>query len=159
MAKGRKRKAGGKAQPRGVNKPFTAEQQRVFMQLVAATLPQSEAAKHVGVSRQAISNRKRRDPQFLTEIERNEAVAQFNLVAIILKAAPKDHRAAQWLLERRWPEYWARADIRAQMESGRIRPDEVAEAVEKMLIGIRARFMPKDATDVDADEPAAEAPS
>lgn len=149
-----------KGKPRGRSAAITPEQERTFLQLVSIGAYPSEAAKQIGVSPQAITNRKKNNPVFAEALERSDATAQFNLVAQVVRAAQKDWRAAIAILERRWPELWSKPEVRAQLGIANLQPADVAAAVQTMLLGIAKRFAPPDAPDVDADvEPAEPAES
>jgi hypothetical protein len=131
-----------KGAPRGKDKPFTADQQRVFLQLVSATMYPSVAARHVGVTPQAISNRKRLDEGFLIAFERADATAEFNLVAIVLRAAQKDWRAAMRLLESRWPERWGRPEVRASFTKGDASKDMAEQMVGLLQAAVLTMPLP-----------------
>jgi hypothetical protein len=94
---------------------LTAEQERTFLQLLQLGSYQAQAARKLGLSPSAISMRKARNPAFRAAVEAAEAGLEMGLVAHLVKAAPKDWRAALAMLERRFPERWSRPEIRAQL--------------------------------------------
>lgn len=157
MGKARRPRTDGKAKgkPRGVSKPFTPEQRRTFLQLMSVGMHQSPAACQVGVSPQCISNLKRDDAEFAAEVSRVEATAEFNLLAILARAAPKDPKVAMWLLERRWPERWAKAEVRASLSLSQIDTGELAIAIQASLRIVARSHADWDLPDVDAEKPAA----
>lgn len=143
------------AKPRGRSAPMTPAQQAMVLQCMAMAAPQSQAARMAGLTPGAISMKKGREPEFAELVETAEAKAQFALLAIIWTAAKTDPRHAQWILERRWPAEWARAEIRAELASTNVNVQELAKAIMDGLELLAKRHAPKDAPDVDA--PSAEA--
>jgi hypothetical protein len=95
----------------------TPEQERTFLQLVSFGMFPSQAARKVGLTQQAISARRKRDKAFAAKVEESEATAEFNLMAHVLKGAPKDWRAAMSLLERRFRSRWAKLDTNLRVGS------------------------------------------
>jgi hypothetical protein len=108
---------------------MTAEQERTFLQLLQLGLYQAQAARRVGVGPPTISMRKPRFPDFVAAVEAAEAGLEMGLVAQLAKAAPKDWRAALAMLERRFPERWARPEIRAQLTEVNVDTGELARAI------------------------------
>src|SRR5437868_33069 len=49
-------------------------------------------------------------PSFAAAVFRARGIAKTGLVAVIRKAAPDDWRAAAWILERSWPDEYARTE-------------------------------------------------
>jgi hypothetical protein len=85
-------------------KNMIPEQERTFLQLVQLGRYPAQAAKKIGFSKSAITMRCQRSPEFAEQFESAEASAEMALVAHVVKAAPKDWRAAMGMLERRFPE-------------------------------------------------------
>lgn len=50
-------------------------------------------------------------------VEKARAEGQVRLVAIVAKAAETDWRAANWLLERQWPDQWGAVSVRVRAEA------------------------------------------
>lgn len=120
------------------------------MQLVTLTVPPSVAARIAGLTPQCVSMKKSREPDFLNDIERAEAKAQAALLAVIVTAAKTDPDQAWRLLERRWPELYARAEIRADLENTNVNVEELKRAIMDGLELLAKRHAPPNAPDVDA---------
>jgi len=56
--------------------------------------------------------------QLRERVEKARAEGQVRLVAIVAKAAETDWRAANWLLERQWPDQWGGVSVRVRAEAG-----------------------------------------
>jgi hypothetical protein len=135
---------------------MTAEQERTFLQLLQLGLYQAQAARKIGVAKSTITMRKSRFPDFAAAVEAAEAGLEMGLVAHVVKAAPKDWRAALAMLERRFPERWARPEIRAQLTAVNVDTNELARAITAGLALVAARHAAWDEPDQDGDaEPAA----
>lgn len=128
---------------------MTPEQERMFLQLVQLGSYQAQAARKVGLSPSAISNRKATKPAFRAAVEAAEAGLEMGLVAHLVKAAPKDWRAALAMLERRFPERWARPEIRAQLAAVNVDTNELARAITAGIALVAARHAPWDEPDED----------
>jgi hypothetical protein len=138
---------------------MTPQQQAMVLQLMAMAVPQSQAARVAGLTPGAISMKKGREPAFAEMVETSEAKAQLALLAIIWTAAKTDPKHAQWILERRWPAEWARAEIRAELTNTNVNVQELAKAIHDGLELLAKRHAPKDAADVDAPEAPIDPPS
>lgn len=68
------------------------------------------AAKYVGCSVDTIRNTARRDEQFRTQLRKAESNLEINQLRNIQDAAKKYWQAAAWVLERKYPEHYARRD-------------------------------------------------
>lgn len=80
-------------------------------------LPYKQAAHYGGVTYQTLLNWKRRAEEgdsgfvaFVAAMHKAEAEGAIALMLLIRAAAeqPRNWRAAAWILERRWPEYYGR---------------------------------------------------
>lgn len=94
---------------------------------VGATLARACAA--AGISDDTLRRWRSRRPDVRTAVERAEAEQALHCLQMIAAAAPKDWRAAAWLLERRFPEHYGRVS-RKRLEHG----GEVAAQVETIVI-------------------------
>lgn len=130
-----------KRNPRG--KSLTPELIAELMMAIGQGLIPSRAAVLVGVSPQAISNRRRRDPDFRMVILAAEAALEKKLASHVIAWAEKDWRAAMAILERKWPERWSRPEARAlaEKEKTAMTAQDVAIWVS-MLSAIPERFVP-----------------
>lgn len=138
------------AKKRGANKRFTPEQQQMFLQLLSLGMYQSVAAKKVGVSPQAIPMKKKRDPDFAEACDRAEAGFELSLIAKVVKS--NDARIALQMLGVRFPERWARPEIRNELNVTSVSSEDVVAGIHKMLAIAAKRHAPFDQPDVDAGE-------
>lgn len=67
-----------------------------------------EASIRSGIHRDTLNEWENKYPDFLAAVKRAEALQVTTLVLAIRKAAINDWKAAAWLLERRWPEKFAK---------------------------------------------------
>lgn len=130
---------------------MTPEQERSFLQMLQLGQYQSEAARKLGFSPTTISMRKARRPEFRAAVEAAEAGLELGLVAQLVKAASSDWRAALMMLERRFPERWAKPEIRAQMTAVNIDTTELARAITAGLSLVAAKHAAWDDPDQDGD--------
>ena len=115
---------------------LTAETQATICNAVEAGTPLKYAATYAGVGASTIhhwmqqadgSDPEERFVEFRDAVNHAQARSVTRLVAIIMRAADNDWRAASWLLERRAPEYFTTAEKAADLEAARARA-EVAKA-------------------------------
>lgn len=132
---------------------MTAAQEQTFLQLVTLTLYPAEAARHVDLTPQAISMRRKRDKAFDDRVRGAESKAMFALIARVQEGAKRDWRAAMALLERRWPELWARPEIRAELAAVNLNIEDVKRAFHAGLATLARAWAPAGARDED-DAPA-----
>jgi transposase len=78
--------------------------------LVAGGCTLREAAKHVGCGINTIRRELERNPLFSENFRRSQKHAQLSPLRTMQRAARKHWRAAAWLLERIYPERFARRD-------------------------------------------------
>ena len=67
------------------------------------------AARHAGIDRTTLYRWVERDQAIRARVEKAEADVEVRLAAEIVQAAPDDWRAAAWMLERRRPTSYGRA--------------------------------------------------
>lgn len=75
------------------------------------------AARHAGVDRTTLYRWLERDPAIRVRVEKAEADVEVRLAAQIVQAAPDDWHAAAWLLERRRPKSYGRAQAAAAVDT------------------------------------------
>lgn len=138
------------AKPRGAAKKFTPEQQQMFLQLLSLGMYSSIAAKKVGVTPQAISMRKKRDPDFAEACDKAEAGFELSLIAKVARS--NDARIALQMLAVRFSERWARPEIRNELNVTNVSSQDVVDGIHKMLAIAAKRHAPFDKPDVDAGE-------
>jgi hypothetical protein len=124
---------------------MTPEQERTFLQQVSMGAYPSQAALKVGVQPSAISMRKKRDPGVRAQAQEAEASAEFGMYAEVRMS--KDPKLILELMAGRWPERWAKAEIRAELTALNIDQDEYAKSMLAGLDAIAARWAPRNALD------------
>jgi hypothetical protein len=100
--------------------------------LVAGGCSLPEAARYVRCSLNTIRRELKRDPDFREHLRRSEMYAQLSPLRMMQKAAATHWRAAAWILERAFPDRFARrgpAGLTAQQARG------LLEEVLKILSG------------------------
>jgi transposase len=108
-----KRKAKPKAK-RPVGRPrteMTDENIAAILRTVALGVWPDRAAQMHGVSADAMRMHKMRHPEFVTSLEKAEAQAESGFLGKILRHTEKQWTAAAWMLERRWPDRWAKREL------------------------------------------------
>jgi hypothetical protein len=143
---------------RAGTKNLTPEQRAQLLQMVTMGQRPSEAAQRIGVSPQAISMRKKRDAAFAADVQSAEAGLELGLLAQVRLGAQKDWRAAAWLLERRFPDRWARPEVRGDLAVVNVDTEQLARAIQAGLAAVAKRHAPFDEPDIDAASAAAQRP-
>jgi len=118
-----KRKA--KKKPAKVGRPrteMTDENIDAILRTVALGVWPDRAAQMHGVSADAMRMHKMRNPDFVTALEKAEAQAESGFHGKILRHTEKHWTAAAWMLERRWPDRWAKREP-ASEDVDNIEPD------------------------------------
>lgn len=140
MAARRKAKKKGPVLPKqGKRDLFTAEHERLFLQLLQACMYPAEAARKLGFTPQAISMRKKRHPEFAQAIAMAEASAEFSLIATMLKASQKDWKAALALAERRFKERWSKPEVQQQLNMSAADTDAIVAGIQAFLAEAEVR--------------------
>lgn len=131
---------------------MTPEQERTFLQMLQLGLSQASAARKLGFATTTISMRKARRPEFRAAIEAADAGHELGCVATLHKAAARgEYKAAAWLLERKYPERWAKPEIRAQLAAVNVDTAELARAITAGLALVAAKHAAWDEPDQDGD--------
>lgn len=89
---------------------MTKEQIEAILRTVRLGLHPDRAAAAHGVSSSTMRNHKQRHPDFATAIKEAEAAAEQGYLGRILRHTEKQWTACAWILERRWPERWAKRE-------------------------------------------------
>lgn len=98
-------------------KKVSDEKVAQIFQLVELGVLPTRAATALGLSDNFLSMRKKRDPQFALDLAAAEARAENRLFDKMNDLAMGgDRKAIEFLLERRWPERWARPEVRETRE-------------------------------------------
>ena len=109
---------------------------RQICDLTAEGLNLQQAARHVQCSTRTIRREMRRNPEFGDEVRRNENFAQINPLSALQRAVHHNWRAAAWLLERLFPDRFARKPRTSAFGKRQVRQllDEVLQIVRDDLI-------------------------
>jgi hypothetical protein len=108
-----KRKA-KKAPTKKVGRPrseMTEEVIDAIIRTVGLGVWPDRAAQIHGVNPATMRKHKQRHPDFVTALEKAEATAESAFMAKILRHTEKQWTAAAWMLERRWPDRWAKREV------------------------------------------------
>jgi transposase len=90
---------------------MTDDKIEAILRTVRLGLHPDRAAMAHGVSPGTVRSHKKRHPEFATAIKEAEAAAEQGFLGRILKHTEKQWTAAAWMLERRWPERWAKREV------------------------------------------------
>ena len=94
---------------------MTPENIEKILSTVALGIWPDRAAQIHGISPVAMRKHKQRHPDFVTAIEKAEAEAEAGFHGKILRATEKQWQAAAWMLERRWPNRYAKREPEVQV--------------------------------------------
>ncbi len=90
------------------------------------------AADMHGISKAAMRQHKKRNPEFVTALKKAEAMAETGIHGKMLRHMDKQWTACAWMLERRWPGRWGKQpDVQLQVNqnvettTGPPQPDDV----------------------------------
>lgn len=107
---------------------------------IAGGLPIDVAARAAGVAPSTVRSHRERHRDFATALDAAIATAKTSMLAHVREAAPKDWKAAAWILERRFPEEFARPEIRATIATANIDTGELTKGILAGLSTIAARW-------------------
>lgn len=82
----------------------------MIVRCVSLGFSPNRAAQAAGVKPSTMRSRIARDEGFASAVEKAGAGAEMDLLARIIGHSERAWVAAAWILERRWPERWARRD-------------------------------------------------
>ena len=116
---------------------MTDENIAAILRTVALGVWPERAAQMHGVSGAAMRKYKERNPEFVTSIEKAEAQAESGYLGKILRHSDKQWTAAAWMLERRWPDRWAKRDATPEQSS-----ESDVDVWRAMLAAIPGRNLP-----------------
>lgn len=71
--------------------------------------PDRAAAAH-GISPGSMRSHRKRNPEFAAAVKEAEAAAEGSFLSRLLQHTDKQWTACAWMLERRWPERWAKKE-------------------------------------------------
>jgi hypothetical protein len=89
---------------------MTPDQIEAILRAVRLGLNPDRAAQASGITPSTLRAHRRRHPEFATAIKEAESMAEQGFLARIIKHTDKQWTAAAWILERRWPERWAKRE-------------------------------------------------
>jgi hypothetical protein len=90
---------------------MTPEVEEKIIRTVALGMYPDRAAEAHGINKATMRAHKKRNPDFATALKEAEATAESGALSAILLHFPRQWTAAAWLLERRWPERWAKREL------------------------------------------------
>jgi transposase len=93
--------------PRSV---MTPEAEEKIIRTVRLGIWPDRAADMHGISKVAMRQHRRNNPEFFTALEKAEAEAEASIHGKILRHMDKQWTACAWMLERRWPKRWAKRE-------------------------------------------------
>lgn len=89
---------------------MTAEAKAKICKAVRLGIWPDRAAEMHGIRAGTMRKERKRDPEFATALKEAEAHAESAIYGKILRHMDGQWTACAWMLERRWPERWARRD-------------------------------------------------
>lgn len=89
---------------------MTTDIEDAILAAVALGVPYTKAARGAGVSLGTVGSHAKRNPDFAKRLKRAEASCIGELIQKIQDATEKQWQAAAWMLERRWPEHFAKRE-------------------------------------------------
>lgn len=89
---------------------ITDEVQEAILRTIRLGLHADRAAMAHGISSSTLRSFKRRHPEFARLMREAEAGAEESFLSRLLMHTEKQWTACAWVLERRWPERWAKRD-------------------------------------------------
>ncbi len=101
---------------------MTEEAIENILRTVALGLWPERAARMHSVSLDAFRKWKERHPEFVMALEKAESEAEASIHGKILRHMDKQWTACAWMLERRWPDRWAKREYVMTAED--IAPDQ-----------------------------------
>lgn len=144
MAAKKAKKAAKKPAKRAKNPPITKEQIEGMLELIRHGNFPSIAALKIGMTKSALSMRRKRDPEFDALIIAAESHAECKLVQDIFD--DKDWRAKFGLLERRWRERWGKEES----SGAGVDAEVVVKGIAALIQIAEDKHNPPGAPDVDA---------
>jgi len=89
---------------------MTQETIAAILRTIRLGLHPDRAAQAHGISPGTMRAHKKRHPEFATAIKEAEAAAENTFLGRIMQHTERQWTAAAWMLERRWPDRWAKRD-------------------------------------------------
>lgn len=81
-----------------------------ILRAIRLGLHADRAAAASGIKPSTMRAHKQRHPEFASAVKEAEAVAERGFLSRLLQHTDKQWTACAWMLERRWPERWAKRD-------------------------------------------------
>ena len=97
--------------PTGRPPVITPEVIEAILRTIRLGLHADRAAMAHGISPSTLRNYKRRNPSFATQVKEAETGAESTFLSRIMAHTDRQWTAAAWMLERRWPERWAKREV------------------------------------------------
>ncbi len=124
----------------GRPKKLDSAKQDQICALITVGCTRRTAAQHTGVSCTGIRNLARRDREFADRLQRAEMLREANALKHIYNAGAKNWRTAAWLLERTFPDDYARKRPKSfSYDEARGLMEEVWETLAQYITDREAR--------------------
>lgn len=121
---------------------YTPERCKTVLEALRLGLSYETAAKLAGVSKVTLYNWREEHEDFATECEQVIAQCEQRLVEVVDRATLDDYKAAQWMLERRFPRTWGtlRADVLAARAAATEAPEhDESEGIANSVLTERVK--------------------
>jgi len=90
---------------------MTPEAEQKILDAVRLGMWPDRAAEMHGIAKSTMRMHKKRNPHFVTAIKKAEAEAESGVHGRMLRHLDDQWTACAWMLERRWPERWAKREL------------------------------------------------
>lgn len=94
----------------GRPKAITPEIEEAILRTIRLGLHAERAAQAHGVSPRTLRRHRKANPGFVLSIKEAEAAAESGMLGRIFMHMDKHWQSIAWMLERRWPERWAKKE-------------------------------------------------
>jgi len=89
---------------------ITDEVKEAILRTISLGLHAERAAQAHGISRGTFSSYRKRNPDFAAAIKEAEAAAESTFLGRMFLHTDRHWQCLAWMLERRWPERWAKRE-------------------------------------------------
>lgn len=97
----------------------------------------ADASARSGVSMDAINAESKRNPDFADGLRKAEADGKWHLIQKLRTGADADPKWAAWMLERKWPDDWAKR------KPDEVTPERLARMIVRLVTGLQAAIPAK----------------
>ena len=100
----------GEPAKRGRPRVITPEIEEAILRTVRLGLHAERAAAAHGVHKRTLQRHRKANPDFVASIKEAEAAAEASFLGRIFLHMDRHWQSIAWMLERRWPERWAKRE-------------------------------------------------